>query len=171
MLRLSLRRYLVRYPFLNRRPARHRNPNPIQSHPSICLRRRPLYCGSVPRICSRHTGIVFLRLDIPRESADDHRHGNQISGLRPKHTPLLISLPSTFFPVFFNIGIFILNYLYLYHHPFLFTATPHDQHRWCLINTRDRDLLLSIDIIIIISSFPFLVLLDSVFSHLFILSD
>lgn len=130
MLRLSLRRILVRYLFFEiRRSARHRNPIPFLPYPSICLRRRPLYCGSVPRICSRHTGIVFLRLDLPRESADD-------PDMEINYLAFDRSIPLSYSayhrrspPVFFDTSIFIVNYLYQFYYPSHFSSPrPHAQH-------------------------------------------
>lgn len=86
-------------------------PSQSQSYPTpsiIRLRRRPLYCGSVPRYCSQHIGIVHvLRHDFSSRPSRRSRHGTQIFCLGSKHTPLLIRLPPTFPVVLLPATLFI----------------------------------------------------------------
>lgn len=102
-------------------------PSQSRSYPTpsiICLRRRPLCCGSVPRYCSQHTGIVHvIRREFPSRLSRRSRHGTQFPALDRSIPPSWSACHRRS----------LLLYFYLQHCllPPIFVSTPH------FINFRD----------------------------------
>jgi hypothetical protein len=118
-------------------PPSQSQPNP---HPSITgLRRRPLHCGSVPRHCSRHTGIVLSSRHSPRDSAELHTWKSTYC-LRSKHTLPIQPPADVLLYCFFLYQHCLLSVSICCHHN---SSTnrhlPRSLLRLCLINNRDCD--------------------------------
>jgi hypothetical protein len=100
--------------FLNLSTSPPSQSHPIQPRPPTCLRRRPLHCGSVPRICDRHTGSLSFARFFPRESADHHNMEFKFWPLTEAYPPP--DQPTTDDPIavffFSHTQFFIVNYLY-----------------------------------------------------------
>lgn len=150
-------------------------PSQSQSYPTpsvICLRRRPLCCGTVPRYCSQHNGIVCPSTRLLLETQQT------ITTWNPNFLPLIEAYPPpdqppANVPCCTSTCNTVYCRPYLYQHPTFINLRnyPHDhcasvsdQH-WCAWSSSIRTSISTFPIPLISCSFT------SLFSVLSILSD